>query len=302
MYQDKIKMLTKAAMYTAIVGALLLFNSLTGFLFESVFSLLISVLLILYLREYGFSYGLLLSAAFFVVVFLWGGLYVLLYFPLSIIAAYVYALCLKKNYNAYFSLLVLIVVMCLGEYLLTLLILPVLGLGDVTSLLNDVSSIFDSLGMTSFQKSGLLTFAFALAILLTALFEALIIHLTSQLLFRKFKIQGFRRVTFDDLKIAPLSSYFLLALVFAGFILSIYVKDNAIIYYGLMLLGFISSIILCFEGYVFLLLYLHKLGRLRYNLYLLLAIVFLVPYSLLALIILGFLYASGPLDAYLKRN
>ena len=135
MYQDKIKMLTKAAMYTAIVGALLLINSLLGFLFESVFALLISVLLILYLREYGFKYGLFLCFAFFVVVFLWGGIYVLLYFPLSIIAAYTYTFCLQKGLNAYLSLLILIMVMCLGEYLLTLVILPILGYGGLDSLL-----------------------------------------------------------------------------------------------------------------------------------------------------------------------
>ena len=304
MYQDKIKMLTRAAMYTAIVGALLLINNLTGFLFESVFTLLISVLLILYLREYGYKYGLVLSIAFFVIVFLWGGLYVLLYFPLSVIAAYVFAYCLNKNYTAYFSLLVLIVVMCLGEYLLTLVILPILGFGDLASLLNDVQTIIDgmNIGLSNSQESNLVSFTFALALLMTALFEALVIYLASNLLFKKTKISGFRKATFDDLKINPVSSYVCLALVFVSFILSIYVRDNAIIYYGLMLLGFIASIILCFEGYVFLLLYLNKKGRLRYNLYLLVAIIFLVPYSLMILIVLGFLFASGPLDAYLKRN
>ena len=297
-------MLTKAAMYTAIVGALLLINSLLGFLFESVFALLISVLLILYLREYGFKYGLFLCFAFFVVVFLWGGIYVLLYFPLSIIAAYTYTFCLQKGLNAYLSLLILIMVMCLGEYLLTLVILPILGYGGLDSLLEDVNAIFDSfnLGLSSTQRSNLISFVFALSLLLTALFEALIIHMASLIMFKKFNFTGFKKATLSDLKVSSAFSYILIALVFASFALSIYVSDNAIIYYGLMMVGFIAGLILCFEGYIFILLYLNKKNKLRYNLYVLLAVILLVPYSLIALLLIGFLYTSGPLEAYLKRS
>ena len=69
-----------------------------------------------------------------------------------------------------------------------------------------------------------------------------------------------------------------------------------------MMVGFIAGLILCFEGYIFILLYLNKKNKLRYNLYVLLAVILLVPYSLIALLLIGFLYTSGPLEAYLKRS
>ena len=71
--------------------------------------------------------------------------------------------------------------------------------------------------------------------------------------------------------------------------------------YIIICLSSLASLVLAYYGYLFANIYYSKKYKRKNNLIVLLFTIFLFPFSYVVLIVLGFLYGSGPLRKYLEN-
>lgn len=307
---NKTKKLTQGAMMLAIMGALILIDRMTAYWFTEFVVLIAPIIIIMYSAMQTFKDGLLLSVGVVIISFLLGNFQMtyLIYIPVGVVTGLAYSFALKRGLDKSTLLFIACVTYVVGEVIASYVIYPLLGFPitqmieelkvamDQSSSLTgfDYASVFKTAGL-NFDK--LLVIIYLISTIIMGAMEGLLIHILTIFLLKRFKIKDLGRVNLWDLKPNKVVAYISFLSLFTFFL-----KDkitNETLYYVLFTIAIIGFVILLYYGYIFITLY----GAivLRKNIgaiFVLLA--FIIPAILLALVIIGFLYATGPLRTYLE--
>lgn len=309
---NKTKKITQGAMMLAILGALILIDRLTAYWFTEFVVLVAPIIIIMYSSMQTFKDGIFLSIGIIIISFILGNFQTtyLIYIPVGVVTGLVYSLGIEKGFDkgtlAFISCLTYIV----GEIIASYIIYPLLGFpisafidelkvaveksGTLVGM--DYSSVFASSGV---DFNVVLIIIFLISTILLGAMEGFLIHLLCLFLLKRFKIKDLGRINLWDVKPNKIVAYVSFASLFTFFLKGIIMNET--IYYIMIAMAIIGSVILMYYGYLFIALYCAII--LRKNLAGLFVIVsFFVPVLLLALIIIGFLYAAGPLRAYLGER
>ncbi|MBR2802188.1 MAG: DUF2232 domain-containing protein [Erysipelotrichaceae bacterium] len=300
--------LTYGAMLLALLGAFMLIDRyLLALYFDEFVFLLQALIIIIYAAKYTFKDSVWLCIGIAALTFLFGGTTSWVYCPLAIIGGLAYSYGLLKDWERKKLLLVTFVIFIAGELLLTILIMPLFGITieqSIQELQVSMETIFANTGtlglISSDMLKNLMTISFGLAIVLTGGMEAMLIHLSAVILLKRFRIREIKVTPLNELKISPLYSY----LAIFGVILMFFqdrFADNRLLFLTVTTFSLCCAIFLLVLGFIFVSLY----GRivLRRNIVFLVVIMLLfLPGAMYILILLGFLYGSGPLRDYLETK
>ena len=294
------KTITTSAMLLALIGALFLLNRAFAFFFDPIAHTVSALIILIEIVLYGYKMGLVVSFGALIMGFLFGGSYILIYTPLAILAAFAYGFAIAKRFGAKEAVAMTSVIYIIGEFIITLLIMPLLGIDTISDLSTSLSEMFKEMGFVfdAMSFENLIKVSLSISLALTGFLEGLLLHLLAKIIFKRFHISILPKE--KAIVLRPLHGYIAMFLVF-GFIFVNSREINDIIYYVVSCLGLLAAVVLIFNGYT----YFVSLGnsyRMNFSLYLILIIVLLFPYSLLILIITGFLYITGPLKNTLNRR
>ena len=294
----KTKRLTEGAMYLAIIGAMMLINQMYSTLFDVYIPVVASVIVILYTCKYTIRDGIVLSICALVITFLFGTLYTYIYNFIAIITGLIYGHLAKIGTDKRLLMGSAIILFIIGEFIATIMIFPILGLDSLEvsfEMIRDIGRFYNLA-----LPDNLVGIMYIFGVVFLGTLEGILIHLLAVICLKKFKIKVIKTLSLDTLKLKPIYAYILLVVValMMGIDRSNLGND---ITYGIYCFGIIAAIILIAQGYVFALLY-GSIGRQNSNFMLALIVIFLIPFSLFVLIIIGFLYATGPLECYLQNR
>ena len=298
-----IRKISEGAMFLAIVGAALLINRGLSFILDQYVSIISSLVLIVYIKRFSFKDGLMMAFGIFFLSFMFGGTYVLLYAPLSILAGLVYGYGIERGFDSKRILFTLVILYTIGEFALTFIFLPMFGFGD----LNEMTAVIsEMLGYYNISLSGetLLKFtkiSYAIATFLLAIIEAILLHLCTIIIFKKFKLGEIKMRPLSEIRIRAEYAYASIASIIL-MVLSFNYTENEIIIYSLLALSMIGAALLIAQGYIFCLVYGIIVFRRNISITLVLMILVSLPYSLIIMIVLGFLYSTGPLYKYIVKK
>ena len=300
--------ITYGAMLLAILGAVM---ALDRYVFamavDELIFLLQAVIIIVYAAKYTWKDGLYLSFGVAALTFLFGGLMSYLYCPLAIVGGLVYSYGVIKDWSKRQLLLVTIFLFVVSEFVLTMLVLPLFG-QSVEQLYAEMEMMmeasFANLPQGYLPENfipALLPIIYSLSIVLMGIMEAVLVHILSLILFRRFRIREVRTTPLSSLKIHPAVGYVLII----PLIVSMFVNRNAVemstLQIAMTTVSLIAAIALYVLGIIFISLY----GRLvlRRNLvFIVVLLSIFIPVFMLAVILIGFLYASGPFQRLLERR
>ncbi len=296
----------------AIVGALILIDRMTAYWFTELIVLIMPVVIIMYATMHSLKDGQLLSVGLLIISFLLGNfnLIYMIYVPVGIFTALIYAWGIRKNFDKRRLLLLAVITYTIGEIIATFVVYPLLGF-PVSQMLEqyesamseagsyigiDYVSIFTSAGMNFGKLIGIL---YVVSTLILGAMEGVLIHLLTIFLLKRFKIKDLGRTNIFDIKPNPIVAY--LAMFATCCLFLIRYVDNEILYYVIVLFGICGTIVLLYYGYIFLVLFgVIVLKRNVGGLFILLAL--LIPSLMIVLLIIGFLYGAGPLRTYLEEK
>ncbi len=309
---NQTKKLTQGAMMLAIVGALILIDRMSAYWFTEFIVLIMPVVIIMYCAMHSFNDGVILSVGMAIISFLLGNFQFtyLIYVPVGIITALAYSYGINRGLDKRALLFIAILVYVVGEMIATFIVYPLLGfplsqmieefkvaLGSSGSMIGfDYASFFTSAGL-DFTK--IIIVIYIVSTILIGVMEGFLIHLLAVSLLKRFKIKDLGNTNLLDMKPSKTLSYICMLALFSLFILN--KIENEIIYYVIVTIAVIAGMILIYYGYLFTVLY--CVGVLRKNMgsfVVLLAVLF--PPIFIILVVLGFLYGSGPLRTYLERK
>ena len=297
------KNITQGAMFLAIFGAALMINRGLSFMFDQFVALLPAIVIIIYVARFGFKYGCMLSFGLLVIAFMFGGTYVTLYTPLSVIGGLVYGYGVSHDFDTKTNLLMTIIVFVIGEFIITALIIPVMGMGDFDEVLVMTEEMFKTFGfhIPSEMVHKIAKLSYGISILLIGILEAVLIHLLTIIIFKKFRIKELKFKPLSQMHLKPQWAYVTLLLIFL-LMLAMQLNVNDTILFLLMSVTFIACLLLMVQGYIFFMLYGMIVLRKNIGIFLAIFIVLLMPISFFILTIVGFLYVTGPLQNYLDKQ
>ena len=300
--------LTYGAMLLALLGAFMLIDRyLLALYFDEFVFLLQALIIIIYAAKYSFKDSIWLCIGIAVLTFLFGGTTSWVYCPLAIIGGLTYAYGLLKDWERKKLMIVTFLIFITGELLLTILIMPLFGITveqSIQELQTSMETILSSTGslglISSDMLKNLMMISFGLAIIMTGGMEALLIHFSAVILLKRFRIREIRVTPLNELKISPVYSYIAIIGVVLMFFQNRF-ADDQFLFLTVTTFSLCCAIFLLVLGFIFVTLY----GRivLRRSIVLLVVIALLfVPGAMYGLILLGFLYGSGPLRDYLDTK
>jgi hypothetical protein len=308
---NKTKKLTQGAMMLAIVGALILIDRMIAYMFTELIVLLIPVVIIMYSTMHSLKDGVLLSVGMAIISFILGSLNYtyLIYVPVSIATGLIYAYGVRRNFDKRTLLFMAIATYVVGELIATFTVYPLLGIPLTQQLeeyklaFNEMSSFSgmnygEILAAAGLDLSNLLFIVYIVATIIMGAMEGLLIHILSIFLLKRFKIRDLGQSSLWDIKPNPTLAYAaMLCLMSLTFIRRL--EPNGFLYNTVVILAILSSVVLMYYGYLFVMLFgvvvLHKnIG----TFFILLS--FFIPVLLMSLVIFGFLYGAGPLRNYLE--
>jgi len=303
---NRTKKLTQGAMMIAIVGAMVLLDRLTAYWLTEIVYLIAPVVIVMYAAMYTVKDGIFVAIGVMIIALLLGNfnLSYMIYMPVGIITAIVYSFGLKKNMPKSFLLLSAIIVYIIGEVVVTFIVYPLMGI-PVVQQLTELKEMFDGTNyFAGFEAlkldvTTILAILYIISTMITGAMEGLLIHLLSVFLLKRFRIMNIATMNLFDIKANPVLAYVSIACVFGSF-LSAYVDSDTIKYAALIIAVF-GGLVLMFYGYIYLTLY----GRLVLHKNIAVIVVILsvfMPVVLIGLLIIGFLYASGPLRYKLEER
>ena len=296
----------------AIVGAMILIDRMTAYWFTEFVVLIMPIVIIMYASMHTFKDGALLCVGLTIIAFLLGNfqLTYLIYVPVGILTALVYAWGIKKGMDKRRLLLSAIVTYTVGELAAAFLIYPLFGF-PVAQMLEEYKISFDQLGSFAgmsyssfFTALGLdfskvIVIMYVISTIIMGAMEGVLIHLLSVFLLKRFKIKDLGTTSIFDMRPSPPLAY--TALLMASLIFLARFINSETFYYVAIVLSVLGMLVLMYYGYIFVVLY--GLIVLRRNIgafFVLLC--FLIPGLLFSMMILGFLYGSGPLRTYLENK
>lgn len=307
---NQTKKLTQGAMMLAIVGALILIDRMSAYWFSELIVLIMPVIIIMYTAMHSFNDGLVLSVGMAIISFLLGNFrfIYLIYVPVGILTAIAYSYGLSKKFDKRTLLFIAILVYVVGEVIATFIIYPLLGfpinqmieefrvaLGQSGSLIGFDYASFFSLAGLDFTK--IILIIYIITTIFMGAMEGVLIHILTIFILRRFKILDLGNTNIFDLKPNKILSYICMLALFSIFLLS--KIENEIVYYIVVTIAIIASMILMYYGYLFVILFgVMVLKRNVGSFFVLLAVFF--PPLFVVLVFLGFLYGAGPLRKYLE--
>lgn len=303
---NKTKKLTQGAMMIAIVGALILMDRLLSNWFDTIIVLIAPVVIIMYSTMYSVKDGIFVSLGVLFVTFLFGSsdFIYLIFIPVGIVTATAYSYAISKNIDRRRALLVCMITYIIGEIVATFIIYPILGIPLIQQI-NEMKELMTQMNytqifeMVGFSVDKLIAIAIVVSTILTGAMEGLLIHLLSVFLLLRFKIKNLGTINIWELKPNKVLSYISFVSMFSLFLDKRI--SNETLYYAIIIVTMIGAIVLIYYGYIFLILY----GRivLKKNIapIVVLLCFFFLP-TILIMVLLGFLYGSGPLRTYLEEK
>ena len=309
---NKTKKLTQGAMLLAIVGALMLLDRQLSYFFSTIILLLIPVVIAVYSTMYSIKEGGMLCVGLVVLTILFGYLTTYIYMPISIIVGLAVSYGIKKGFDRRKLNIISMFIYIVAELLVAFVISPIFGI-SVASQLESITTTFNQMmelyGATSISSmfsnmSSLILICFVASTVLMGLLEGYLTGLLTTFVLKRMKIKDIAIKSPLDIKIPVYLSYVLLAFSALSTILMKipnFEANYSTITYIAMCLSAVSSLVLAYYGYLFIIIYANvRLGRNRIML-VFLAIILLFPLSYLILIVVGFLYGAGPLRTYLEK-
>ena len=300
------KEITTGAMLLAIYGAVLLIDRQLSFLLTEILVLAAPVLIIVFGNMYNFKDGIIFSIALLIISMIVSpSVYSYFYLILGSIIGNIYNFLLQKGVNSKILLLVTIGLFIVADISYMFIVSPLLlnqtfeqELIFIKETMNEIlpPEMISSVSGFGISFDDLLKTIGLASFVLMGLMEGLMVHLVSIVILKRFKIQISASVN-QLLLLKPVAAYILFicsALIFAV----PYIKNSmaASICIGI---SSVCLLILCYYGYVYCLMFLRVRYKKNYSLLLILAILFLLPFSLYILFFIGFLYGAGPLKKYL---
>ena len=299
-------------MMLAIYGALVLIDRITAFWFTELVVLIAPIIVIIYSCMQSFVDGIYLSIGVIIMSFLLGNFNTtyLIYVPVGIITGLAYSFGITKNLDKRSLLLISVGVYTVCEIIAYYFIYPLIGF-PVSQMISEYKLAFDSAASAMgtsytdmFKNIGLdfdklIVIIFCLSTILMGAMEGLIIHILSVFLLKRFKIKDLGSINLWDNKPNKVVAYLALLAVSLSSIRSLITNET--LGYIIITISIIGSIILFYYGYIFLVLYGNIVLHKNIVAFVILFAIF-VPYLVFLIVILGFLYAAGPLRLYLERK
>ena len=309
---NKTKKLTQGAMMLAIIGALIVIDRMTAYWFSELLVLMMPTVIVMYSSMYSLNDGFILSVGLLIISFLLGNFnYIyLVYVPVGIVTGLAYSYGVKRNLDKTSLMFIAMAVYVIGEIIATFVISPLMGM-PITTLIEEVKLSLNETGklvginytdlLTSMglDISKLLIVIFIFTVILMGILEGLLIHLLNVFLLKRFKIKDLGSINIYDIKPNPVVAYISFLSIFAV----LYIRDikNETLYYVLVVIAILGAIVLLYYGYLFMILFgVIVLKRNIGGLFVIIA--FFFPVLLFALLIIGFLYGSGPLRRYIESK
>ena len=309
---NQTKKLTQGAMMLAIVGALILIDRMTAFWFTELIVLIMPIVVIMYATMHTFKDGVMLCVGLLIISFLLGNFNMtyLIYVPIGIVTGLSYAWGVRRGMDKRRLLMTAIITYTIGELVTTYVIYPLIGFpvaqmlaqyreaiektGSITGM--DYSSLFSMAGI---DIAKLIVILYVVSTIIMGAMEGVLIHILSIFLLKRFKIRDLGNTNLLDIKPNPPLAY--VALLMASMMYLVRFLSNETLYYIGITVSICGFIILLYYGYIFVVLY--SILVLRKNIGgLIILLCFLIPGLMYMLMIAGFLYASGPLRAYLENK
>ena len=261
---------------------------------------------------YDIKDGGILSVCLLILTFIIGSgsFNYLCYVPLGIIVGLGYSYFLKRNVSKQVLLLASIVLYTIGEIIIAFIVMPIFGI-NLAEQVNQLKDVFISssstmgLDLSMIDLSTILPLAIVFSTIFMGLIEGFLTHIVTLLLLKKFKIKDIDNRNLVPLEPSLTLTYICIVLVFLMMVSSRYLTtliNNETIKYILLSAGMIGFIILCYFGYIFSIIFLKIRYQKNMALLVILAVFLLFPFSLFVLMIIGFLYGSGPLKKYIIIN
>lgn len=296
----------------AILGALILIDRMTAYLFSTFIVLIAPLIIIIYSLMQSFKDGLILSVGVLIISFLLGDfeLTYLIFIPVGIVVGLSYAYGAIKGVNRSTLALIAVITFVVGEVIASYVVYPILGF-PVSQMIEEFKVSLDETSKLSgvdylslFNQSGInfdnmIVIIFLIATVLTGALEGLLVHILALFLLKRFKIKDLGRVNMLEIKPNKVVAYVSFLSMFVFFFRNKITNDTVLSV--LLTISIIGIIILIYYGYMFVTLY----GAivLRRNLGGVCVILCLFfPVCLIAVVIMGFLYGAGPLRQYLENK
>jgi len=309
---NKTRKLTIGAMLLAIIGAIMIIDRQFSYLIGDVLVLAFAIVIIIYSSMYEVKDGLILAGGLAVLTVLFGNITTYLYAPISILLGIAYSIGLKRNLNNQKLLAVAIIMFVIGEYLIFFVIGPLVGWvtiqGQIASMkeaLTVYSDTLEKMGQSAnaiwaFFTDNIILVLLVASTILIGVMEGFIIHIMSLFLLSRFKIKDVEKFNLLNIRPNPTLAYISIACVSLSFFQD-KIENETIIMIVTLLMCF-GAVVLLYYGYIFFVIYTKLFLPKRTRLLYFLALIFLFPTSLLALIVLGFLFAAGPLYRKLEEK
>ncbi len=301
---NKTKKLTTGAMLLAIIGAFMIIDRQLSYTFTYFIVLLIPIVIAAYSTMYSIKEGMMICVGLLAFTVLFGSIATYIYMPVSIIVGLVNSYAISKGFDRRKVNIISMIIYVIAEILVVYLISPLLGMpvsSEIASYVETFNELSEKMGMAATFNSligdvySLIVVGLVFSTIVTGLIEGFLTGLLTAFVLKRFKIKEIGLNSPLDIKMPVWLAYTLMALsCLYMFALNSFI-DNEIIKYVLLSISIFASMVLAYYGYFFVILYIKKSGR-KVNIFLIiLAIVLLMPLSYIILIVVGFLYGSGPL-------
>lgn len=305
------KKITTGAMLLAIVGALMIIDRQLSYMFEVIIVLAMPVMIIMYSTMYEVKDGGILAVCLLILTFILGDPeYAFINVPIGVVVGIGYSIGIKKNLNKTKLMIIAMVLFMIGEVLVAFIITPLLGL-SISQQIASIKELYEEaltqvqLGTDVFSSVGInfnnfLLVAFVLSTFIIGIMEGFVIHIISLFLLLRFKIKVIDNENIISFNLNPIVAY----ICFACFASMYFVKyvESENIKLLLLTLSMLGTIVLFYYGYIYVISYIKlRTGRKSIAIFVILVIILTFPFSPIALVIIGFLYGSGPLKNKLRQ-
>lgn len=308
---NKTKKLTTGAMLLAIIGAAMIIDRQLSYAFTNFIVLLVPIVIATYSTMYKVSDGLMLCIGLVVFTILFGSLTTYVYMPISIIVGVAVAVAIDRGFDRRKINFVAIITYTIAEVLVVYAIMPLLGVSissQISSYIEAFNQMIKYAGMESTVNSIVVDLNSLMAVMLVAstvlmgIFEGFLTSLLTAFVLKKFNIKDIGLNSPLDIKMPVWLAYTLMVFTCLYMFAIDGSIENETIKYIALALSVMASLVLVYYGYFFVILYIRKMGM-KINIFLVvLAIILLFPLSYIILIVVGFLYGSGPLRKIIENS
>ena len=313
---NKTKKITLGAMLLAIIGAVMFINRQFQ-LFTVLLTMGIALVIIIYGAMYTFKDSAILAFCLIVFAFIIGDAGTYLIVPESIIVGLGCSYGISKNCKTQTLTLISMVLFIAGELAIVFILMPILGLGTIAQqagefgeLFNELSAQYANAGIDAsqifsvFLKPSFLMIMLIVATVFTGIIEGYLLSILTRLLLKRLKIKEMGSFSLMSIKMHPAVAYVLFILSALGLFIStrLLTGEDSTLYYILFVSSIIPFLILVYYGYIYFLINVRLSSGKKAGLIVLLVVILMIPLSLYVLMIVGFLYGSGPLRDKLEKK